>query len=116
MMGKDFYQLHLKLGKAFEKEAYNLAKKAKNLKGKTEEVKFRIAIGRLYYGILHQVIYWLKTQQNILIKKRERGKIHAIVRERLKEIDPIASKNLKLLHDLRKEADYEPENFISYGD
>jgi len=116
MMEKDFYYQHLKLGKNFEKEAYQLVKEARNLIGTAKEIRLRNAIGRLYYGILHQLVYWLKKQKNISIKKRERGKIHSIVRKRLKNIDPIAARYLKLLHDLRKEADYEPENYISYGD
>jgi len=104
--------------KEFERFAINLAKNCnkrtfKKLTHTNTSACYRTAISRLYYGILHQIKEWL-SKRGFPLKEREIGRIHLIVRNRLKEIDPEAAKTLKQLHDLRKEADYELDIPIGY--
>jgi len=104
--------------KELERFAINLAQNCnkrtfKKLTHTNTSACYRTAISRLYYGILHQIKEWL-SKRGFPLKEREIGRIHLIVRNRLKEIDPEAAKTLKQLHDLRKEADYELDIPIGY--
>ena len=105
-------------GKDFERFARNLAKNCSKQSFKrfirsNPSACYRTAISRLYYGILHQTKEWL-NRRGIHFKDREIGRIHLIVRNRIKEIDPEAADILKKLHNLRKVADYELDAPVDY--
>ena len=111
-------------GKDFERFAIGLAKncKSKNFRKivrTSDAVCYRTAISRLYYGILHEIKEWLAKNGNPL-REREIGRIHLIVRNRLKAMGSKeikeAAEYLKLLHELRKEADYDLESPIGYAE
>ncbi len=106
MQPKEFERFAISLAK-------NCSKKSFRKLSRSPEACYRTAIGRLYYGILHQVKEWL-SKRGFPLRKREIGRIHLIVRNHLAEIDPESAKTLKRLHELRKEADYELNISIGY--
>ena len=104
--------------KEFERFAMGLAKNCnkrnfRKLIHSNPSACYRSAISRLYYGILHRIKNWL-AERGFPIKEREIGRIHLIVRKRLAEVDRVSALYLKLLHTLRKQADYDLNSDVGY--
>jgi len=75
-----------------------------------EEIFFRTAINRLYYGIFHLV----QLELGILIPKSQINRCHAYVKEQIQ--DSKLRSDYSDLEVYRVEVDYKITNLISYND
>ena len=92
-------------GREFIRIAKEMELIARVPEGSRKEAWLRSAISSIYYGTLHEVIDFLEEHGTRINRN---FKVHNTVRESLKAKGYTeTSKRLKVLHDLRKMADYE---------
>ena len=101
-------------GREFIRVAKMIEFIAKTEKGKRKEALLRIAISRIYYGTLWEVMDFLE-EHGTRINREYR--IHETVRASLKAKGyEKVSRRMKTLHDLRKIADYDHRKTVERKD